>query len=152
MFKKILLVCLGLTLCLPAFAAASDDGDLTLARIQSERKVLVEGVVKPSPQQSKPFWDAYWAYRETIANLDNRSKKLLDEYEKSFAALNDDQAERMLKEAAKIEVERVEARQKVVKKLRKILIPKQIVRFLQIENKMDAIMNLDMAINIPFND
>ncbi len=58
----------------------------------------------------------------------------------------------MLKEAAKIEVERVEARQKIVKKLRKILIPKQIVRFLQIENKMDAIMNLDRAINIPFND
>ena len=152
MFKKILLVCLGLTLCLPAFAAASDDGDLTLARIQSERKVLVEGIVKPSPQQSKAFWDAYWAYRETVANLDNRSKKLIDEYEKSFAALNDDQAERMLKEAAKIEVERVEARQKIVKKLRKILIPKQIVRFLQIENKMDAIMNLDRAINIPFND
>jgi len=152
MFKKILLVCLGLTLCLPAFAAASDDGDLTLARIQSERKVLVEGIVKPSPQQSKAFWDAYWAYRETVANLDNRSNKLIDEYEKSFAALNDDQAERMLKEAAKIEVERVEARQKIVKKLRKILIPKQIVRFLQIENKMDAIMNLDRAINIPFND
>ena len=152
MLRKILLICLGLVLIIPAFTAAADEGDLSLARIQSERKVLVEGVVKPSPQQSKAFWDTYWAYRETIANLDNRSRKLLEEYEKSFGALNDDQAERMLKEAAKINVERVEARKDVVKKLEKILIPKQVVRFLQIENKMDAIIGLDMAIDIPFSD
>jgi len=150
MYKKFILSLLAFVMCVPVFAADSDDVQLTLARIQAERKEIVEAVVKPSPQQSKAFWDTYWAYRETIANLNNRSAELIKEYSDSYAALNDDQALRMLKEASKIELERVEARQKVVKKLEKILVPKQVVRFLQIENKMDAVIGLDMAINIPF--
>jgi len=149
--KKILTSLLSLLICIPFFASASDEDDqFNLAKIQADRKLIVETVVQPSPQQSKAFWDAYWAYRETIANLNTRSIKLIKEYTDSYAALNDDQALRMLKEAAVIEVKRVEARKTVVKKLEKILVPKQLVRFLQIENKMNAVIGLDMAITIPF--
>lgn len=130
--------------------AAEMDTQMTLAVVQAQRKELVQAAVQPAPQQEKAFWDTYWAYREDIANLNNRSIKLVEEYTASYAALDDAQSERMIKEATAIDVARVEARQKCVKKLQTILIPKQVVRFLQVEAKMDALVALEAAIAIPF--
>jgi hypothetical protein len=150
-FKKLILAALIVIVGLPCVADTKRDTQLTLEVIQAERKELVEAAVRPSPQQETKFWDTYRAYRSDVADLNNRAVKLIEEYAESFGALTDDQALRMAKEAAAIDVGRVRARKKCVKKLQSILIPKQVVRYLQIEAKMDAVMRLEMAAHIPFN-
>jgi len=105
----------------------------------------------PSPQQSEEFWEIYDAYREEMGELNTRTAKVVEEYVASYAALNDDQAEDMLKELTTVEVKRVKTRQDYAEKLGKVLIPKQLLRWLQTENKMDATIALAATALIPLD-
>ena len=156
--QRLLLAGLIVLMALPVAAQKKGTPDtsmetqLTLAQIQAERKELVEAMVEPTPEQGKPFWDAYFKYRTEVANLDNRSASLIKEYGDSYGALNDDQALRMLKEATAIDTERAAAKKSAAKKMQKILSPRQMVRWIQIENKMDAILAFQLAVEIPLDE
>ncbi len=135
----------------PVSAEIHLDTRLTMADVENDRKTMVMATVAPSPQQSKEFWEIYDAYREEMGELNTRNAKVVEEYVASYAALNDDQAEDMLKELTKVEIKKVKTRQKYAKKLGKVLIPKQLLRWLQTENKMDATIALAAAALIPLD-
>jgi len=150
--KRGILILVAVTLmAAPLVAGGEKSVGLSLAQIQAERKVIIEKTVAPSPQQSKEFWQTYWEYRGKVGVLNDRTVKLIEEFADSYTALNDDQAERMVKESLEIERERAELKQEYIKKFRKILIPKQVVRWYQAEVKMDAVFKADAALGIPLD-
>lgn len=127
------------------------DTRLSMADIENDRKTVVMATVQPSPQQSKEFWKIYDAYRETMGKHEVKIAALIEEYVDSYAALTDQQAERFLKEMTSVEIKRAETRQKYSEKLGKILIPKQLLRWVQTEMKMDAAIAFEAAALIPFD-
>ena len=149
--KHIITAALLLLLAGPAVAELQLETRLAKADIENDRKTIIMATVDPSPQQSKKFWETYDAYRGEIGELDKRVAKIMEEYVDSYAALNDEQARRMLKELTKIDTDRVKIRSKYSRKLGKILIPKQHLRWLQTENKMDAVTGLAAAVLVPMN-
>jgi hypothetical protein len=135
----------------PAVVAQEKSTALTLAQIQAERRAIIEATVAPSPLQAEEFWQTYWEYRGHVGVLTDRTVAVIEEYKESYAALNDDQAARLVNEVLDIEEKRAELKQEYVKKFKQILIPKQVVRWYQTETKMDALMRAEMAITIPFD-
>ena len=135
----------------PLLAGQEKSIGLTLAQIQAQRKNIIEETVAPSPQQSEAFWQTYWEYRGKVGVLNDRLVALIKEYADSYAALNDDQAEKMVKEFLDIDKERAKLKQEYIKIFEKILIPKQVVRWYQSEVKMDAVFLADAALSIPFD-
>ena len=55
----------------------------------------------------------------------------------------------MLKEALDIEAERTQLKKKFIGKFNDVLPPKTVVRYFQIENKLDSIINYELAAGIP---
>ncbi len=149
--KHIITAALILLFAGPAVAELQLDTRLAMADIENDRKTIVLATIDPSPEQSKKFWTTYDAYRDEIGELDTRVAKMMEEYVASYASLNDEQAKRMLKELTKIETKRVDIRSKYSRKFGKILGPKQQLRWLQTENKMDAVTGLAAAIAVPMN-
>ena len=135
----------------PATAELQLETRLTMADIENDRKTMISATVAPSPQQSKEFWKIYEAYTEEMRELNTRIAKVMEEYVDSYAALNDQQAEKMLDELTTVEVKKVETRKKYADKLSKILIPKQLLRWLQTENKIDATIALATAALVPLD-
>ncbi len=150
--KNILIAALMILIAGPAVAELQLNTRLAMADIENDRKTIVLVTIDPSPEQSKKFWEAYDAYRANIRELDVSAAKMMEEYVASYASLNDEQAKRMLKEFTKIESKRVEIRSKAARKLGKILTAKQVLRWLQTENKMDAVTGLAAAIAVPMNE
>ncbi len=152
--KKIHIITAALLLVFAAGTVSAElklDTRLTMAEVENDRKTVVLATVAPSPQQSKDFWKTYDAYREEMGKHEAKIAALIEEYVESYAALNDQQAEDMLKELTKVEIERVKTRKKFADKLGKILIPKQLLRWLQTETKMDAAIALGAAALIPLD-
>ena len=135
----------------PLFAGQEKSIGLSLAQIQAQRKHIIEQTVAPSPQQSEAFWKNYWEYRGKVGVLNDRLVAVIKEYADSHAALNDDQAEKMVRELLDIDEERAKLKQEYIKIFQKILIPKQVVRWYQSEVKMDAVFRADAALSIPFD-
>lgn len=145
---------LGLALALGAttlFASQEKSTDLSLAQVQADRKAMVNAVVAPSPQQEEAFWQTYWEYRGKVGRLTDRVVKLVEQYETSYAAVDDATAVAMVEEILSIQKNRVEIKHEYVKKFQEILVPKQVVRWYQIENKLDAVIAAEMAVSIPFD-
>ena len=109
----------------------------------------MEAAINLTPQQKEPFWQAYWEYRGQMAKIAERSAALIGQFVESWGVITDQQAERMANEMAEIDQMRCETRSKYFKRIQKILMAKQFVRFYQIENKMDAVIAFDLAALIP---
>jgi len=150
--KRICIIGLALVLGATALYASQEKStDLSLAQIQADRKAIVSAVVAPAPQQEEAFWQTYWEYRGRISRQTDRIVELVKQYEASYAAVDDAVALAMVEEILAIQSNWVEIKREYVKKFQKILIPKQVVRWYQIENKMDAVYRAEMAVSIPFD-
>ena len=119
------------------------------AELQKQRQDIVAGVLDLTDDEALAFWPAYRDYRVEMARLGDRVVKLIDEFVASSDALSDAQAARMVDEHLAIQAERVAVRQKHVKTFRKILPATKLARFVQIENKLDATIDHELAMAIP---
>lgn len=151
--KKTLLVAALAVLAATTVLAQQDRSmGLTRAVIQSERRAIVEAAVKPAPNQAEAFWKVYWEYRGQVSALGDRMVALIEEFAKAEASLNDQQAERMTAESLAIQKEAAELKERYTRKLKDILLPKQIARWVQVENKLDAVINYEIAAAIPLDE
>ena len=133
----------------PAFAAEATDIALTRAQIQTERQAILAKSMTFTEDESLAFWPAYRDYRMDMARLGDRLVKVITEFTAANAALSDEQATRLLDEYLDIKAKDVSVKKKHVAVFRKILPPAKVTRFFQLENKLDAVVNFELAATIP---
>ena len=138
-------------LVVPLCAAEKSIG-LTLAQIEAERKAIVAEVVAPSEQQAEEFWKTYWQYRGGVKLLTDRTLEVIEEFNATGWSMSGNRSAALVIEVMDIEKRRTALKQSRLKEFQKVLSPKQVVRWYQIERKMDAVIRADLALTIPFND
>lgn len=133
-------------------AAAQSDAkeiELTRAYVQKARQTIIADAIDLTEDESLVFWPAYRDYRLDMARVGDRLVRVIQEFYSADADLSDEQANRLLDEFLDIKAKEVATRQKHVKIFRKLLPPKKVTRFFQLENKLDAVVNFDLAQTIP---
>ena len=153
MTTKLATTTLGLALLIgvaaPARAQAATEIELTRAHIQKARQAIIADAMKLTEDESLAFWPAYRDYRVDMARLGDRLVKVITEFVAAEAALNDEQANRLMVEYLDIKAKDVSVKKKYVGVFRKLLPAPKVARFFQLENKLDAIVNYDLALTIP---
>ena len=81
----------------------------------------------------------------------DRRVKLITDYADSLKSggPSDEKAWIMLDDYLSYETERLTTRKSFVEKFRKVLPARKVTRFFQIENKLEAIINIELASQIP---
>jgi hypothetical protein len=139
-----------MALTIPFNDLASRTGaDLTDTEIRSSREALALAIVQPLENQKNSFLYVYRIYKKKIDKSNDRIAKLIDEYVANYGSLSDEQALRMTKEAAEIDPVRVKALETMIYSLRADLTGKQMSRLMQGELKMNAIVDVALAVAIP---
>ena len=142
-----------LALSIPFNDLAAHTGDeLTQDAVISDREALVAAIVQLLEDQKRPFWYEYRNYTKKLTKLYDRTGDLIEEYAQSYASLTDEQAIRMTREAAQIDTDRVKALEALIYALRSELTGKQMSRLMQGELKMNAIIDLALAVAIPIDE
>ena len=127
----------------------TDEIELTRAVIQVKRQAIVTQAMDLEPKESEAFWPLYREYRVEMVNVNDRLVKLIETYMENYEALSDGMAAKMLDEHLGIERARLQVKNKYVPRFRKILPSRKAARFFQVENKLDAIINFELAAQIP---
>ncbi len=148
-FTIVLAVALMLVASPAVMAQVQHEVALTRAEIQTERQALVAENLPLTEEQATAFWPLYRTYREEMAKLGDRMVALIEDYAKNYETMTDPQATAMLKEFLKIQKDEVSIKTAWVSKFEKILPAKSVVRFYQIENKLDLIVRTSVAAEIP---
>jgi hypothetical protein len=122
---------------------------ITRAMIVADRTQLVLNTLRMSDEEIKVFSPVYVEYWEEMNLLNDGLEKLILDYSDNYNNLTDEKALEMLDDYLDFQKKKVALRQKYVKKFKKVLTPKKLVQYYQTENKMDAIVMVELARRIP---
>ena len=128
-----------------------DEIELTRAAIKVKKKHLIAKNMIFTPSEKDNFWKLYREYQNRVDFINGRRVKLITDYADAFKNknLSDEKALKMLNESLHIQRLRLSMKQLFVDKFSEILPAKKVARFFQLENKLDAIINFDLARQIP---
>lgn len=123
--------------------------DLTRQAIENQRRVLVAGAIPLTDAEAKDFWPLYDGYEQKRRPIDERANRLVADFLASAATLTDAQAKAMLAEALGLDERRLALRREYMERMGKAIPPRKLVRFFQIENKLDSVVRADVARQVP---
>ncbi len=134
-----------------SYEKLKEEIELTAAIINLERKEIINQNMKLSGDEERRFWSLYNEYRLTMNEVGKRKTKLITDYADrvNTGNLSDAEALRLLKEFISIERSKLTRKEEYISKFQKVLPPKKVALFFQIENKIDALLNFDLAKAIP---
>ncbi|NIW24813.1 MAG: hypothetical protein GWN29_09740 [Gammaproteobacteria bacterium] len=148
-----------LILSLAPFAAIAQDvlvGDevealFAKARdfMATERETLMPEELALTSSEADAFWPIYEAYRDEIEALNDEYAALLQNFADGFATMTDAEASAMIDEYFLIESGLIYVRQRYAREFLEAIPPRKLVRLYQMENKIDAMAQLPLIIDIP---
>jgi len=136
-------------LATPLWAQQDKQIELNRLALQRQRNELVNQFMKLNLKEVGAFLPVYEAYRTEMGKIGDRTQKLIIDYANNQENLSDQKALAMLDESLKIKEAELELRRKYVEEFKRVLPPKKVVRFFQVDNKFDAIVNYNLAGSIP---
>jgi predicted outer membrane protein len=129
----------------------ADNLQILRAKIKADKKLVVATNMELTESEAKGFWPIYDAYQKDLQKINRRIAGLLDRYAADFhsKSLTDDKAKKLIDEALAIEQAEADLKKNYVGKLSKALPVVKAARYLQVENKIRAVVKYDLAQGVP---
>lgn len=132
-----------------AKAEAMEQIHLTRVAIQAGRQAIVTEGMDLTPAEMETFWPLYREYRLEAAKIGDRIVGLIERYAANYDSMTNEAANKLLNDFVKIERARADLKAKFLPRFKKVLPATKVVRFYQLENKMDIAVLNEMAEQIP---
>ena len=118
---------------------------------KSNKKALVALNLKLTETEDKAFWKIYESYQKDIAKANERLINLINDYAKEYKAksLTDEKAKQLISNYLVIEEDRLKLKKSYLEKVSAVIPDKKVMAYFQMEEKIQAIIRFDCAINIP---
>jgi hypothetical protein len=130
------------------------DTDIKLLRedIRSERVRLVAANLPLNDTEAKNFWHIYDQYLAEVSKIGDARVALIKEYVQSYNTMTDAQANDLIKRSVALDQQFPALLTKYVPIFEKVISPKKTVLWYQVERRLDLLINLEIAANIPIVD
>jgi hypothetical protein len=131
------------------FADAAPAIQMLRDEMGKDRRDVVKAAMLLTPTEAKQFWPLYDEYRAAMRKVGDRRVRLISDFAANRNAMSEDEAERLMKERLEIDEETIDVKKDYIKKMSKVLSARTVARFFHIDSKLDAIVNAELAANIP---
>jgi hypothetical protein len=128
-----------------------DNMDILRDKIRADKKLVVATNMELTESEAKNFWPIYNEYQKDLQNINGRIVAVLESYAADFKSksLTDDKAKQLIDEALAIDQAEANLKSTYAPKLSKALPVRKVARYLQIENKIRAVVKYDLAQGVP---
>jgi hypothetical protein len=149
--RPLVLAVLLCSVTLPVLAQdkPADTMQILREKIQADKKLLVATNMDLTEKEAQAFWPIYASYQKDLGLLNGRMLVLLQDFARTYQAMTDEDARKLVDEYLAIERDRVRQKQSYLPKLRQALPEKKVARYLQIENKVEAVIRYELAGKVP---
>ena len=134
-------------------SASAQQGSIDMAallnEVQNNRQAIVAENFPLTAKDGAAFWPVYEEFRNELAPVIERRTKLIIEYRDNFDALDEQEARRLLDEYLDTEEDHLSLRLKYLDKFRSVLSDRQTLKYYQIENRLDTIIQYNLAQVLP---
>ena len=139
----------------PVFAqeAGNTNMEILMQKVKADKKLLVATNMDLSEAEGKQFWPLYDSYQKELGDLNQRLgqtiKSYADAYNAGKGTISNETAKKLLTEALSVEEAEVKLKRTYADKIGKVLPATKTTRYIQIENKIRAVIKVELAKQIP---
>ncbi len=150
--KKTVLVSLAIIFSSVQLFAQSEDDYIEIVRdvLKTEKKVAIAEVMELSPTESAPFWELYNEYNFEMSKVQNQRVSLIKDFAENYENMTDEKADEIWTNALSYQQQLLKLKKSYYKKFKKIMPAGKAAMYFQAENKIDALINASLAMEIPF--
>ena len=136
-----------------AGGGADSNMQILLQKIKADKKLVVAANMDLSDAEGKKFWPLYDAYQKELEQINQRLGRAIKTYADAFNAgqgsVSGETAKKLLDDALSIEESEVKLKRAYANKIGKVLSSTKTARYIQIENKIRAMIKAELAQEIP---
>ena len=141
----------------PAFAQTESSTDtnmqILMDKLKADKKLLVASNMDLTDAEAKSFWPLYEAYQKELEKVNQQLVKTITAYAEAYnqgkGTISNDTAKKLLHEAISVEEQEVKLKRANAEKVGKVLPAAKTARYIQIENKIRALIKFELAKQIP---
>ncbi len=141
-------------LAAPAFAqtAATTNMDILRQKVKADKKLLVAQNLSLTDAEAAAFWPVYDAYQKELQPINERMAATIQAYAKAYNAgpVTNETAKMLIEQSAAIDAAEATLKTSSQPKILAALPATKAARYIQIENKIRAMIRYELAANIPF--
>ena len=117
--------------------------------LKTEKKAVVAEAMQFTDAESTVFWPLYNEYNDKMYTLNTKLYQLVKKFAENYESISDEAAIELSMETMKVDQEVLNLKKQYFKKFQKILNGTQVMRYYQVENKIRALINAQLALEIP---
>jgi hypothetical protein len=119
------------------------------ADLHADKVAIITKAMNFNDKDGAAFWPIYKKYSYDLSKLDDQRVQLIKEYAQNYNTLTDAQAKDMADRLFKYEGARIDLKKKYFKEFNKVLPAITVVKFFQLENRLELLVNLQLASDLP---
>jgi len=154
--RKLLTILIGVALCgLCSSTTSAEDNQvdryITLLRtdLKAQKAVVVVDNMSFNETEEQTFWPLYNRFQKDLSEVGDEKVAVIKDYAAQLEQLDDKQARELTLRALAVEERRLEVIKKYIEEFSKVLSPKQVARFFQLEMQMQRMIDLQVAAELP---
>ena len=117
--------------------------------LKIEKKAAIADVMDLSEIESQPFWNLYNEYQGELYIVHNKRIDGIKDFAKNYEKMSDEKADELWMNFIGYQSDLLKLKKGYYKKFKKILPAVKAARFFQAENKIEALVNAQLALDIP---
>ena len=129
----------------------ADNMQILSDKIRADKKLVVATNMELTESEAKEFWPIYTQYQKELEKINRRIVNLLESYADDFQkkSLTDEKAKKLINEAVALDGAEGDLKTIYAPKLSKVLPMRKVLRYLQIENKIRAVVRYEITSGVP---
>ena len=133
-----------------AFSQTADDY-IELARdiLKSEKKAAIASEMNLSDAEVTPFWELYNEFNNKLSVTQNQRIAIIKQFAANYESLSDDMADDLIVNYIKYEQDLLKLKKSYYARFKKILPAGKAARYFQLENKIQTLVDAELALDIP---
>jgi Spy/CpxP family protein refolding chaperone len=133
----------------PAAPDPTSDIDALRTAVRADKRALVAKTLDLTPQEAKKFWPIYDKYQRFVDRTNREVNRTIEDVVARDKPMSDPLAKQIAKDMIDADKVELSARDTMQKAVMKALPPKKAIRYLQLESKIRAMLDYDIAKGIP---
>ena len=149
--KILFILALLLSFSNAVFAQTPMDEQIELARqtAQADRQAILMGNMEFNADEGAEFWRAWKEYRAAVTANGDRMLYLIKNFAANYENMTDMKANELMTDYFSIKMQDLVIKQQFANKIDVFLPARKVMRVIQIENKLDAAIEMQLASEIP---
>jgi len=128
---------------------SESDFELMRSDIRTKKASLIADRMKFTDREASAFWPVYRQYEADLAAINDKKVSIMKDYMSRHDALTEQQAKQLAEDVFDVDQKTLDLREKCFGALEKAIPAKTIVRWLQLERRLQLLVDAQLAKELP---